>query len=75
MTRSCGGLVVNFNKRFVQLVVNFCGEFQPIFVVIFVAIFVAIFIAIFIVNFNPFVAIIIAIFKNTTNYSTKTEMT
>ena len=63
--------MVNFNKRFVQLVVNFCGEFQPIFVVIFVAIFIAI----FIVNFNPFVAIIIAIFKNTTNYSTKTEMT
>ena len=25
---TCGELVVNFNKRFVQLVVVFCGEFQ-----------------------------------------------
>ena len=62
---TCGELVVNFNKRFVQLVVVFCGEFQLTYGDIcgdIVTIFVAIFVVIFIVNFNPFVAIIIAIF-------------
>ena len=56
--------MVNFNKRFVQLVVVFCGEFQLTCGDICGDIY------------NQFVVIIVAIFiAQKTNKSTKTEMT
>ena len=74
---TCGELVVNFNKRFVQLVVVFCGEFQPTYGDIYGDICSNICSNIY-SEFQPICSnnrSNIYSIKNTTNKSTKTETT